>query len=140
MNPSIVSHRIKYIAIGLLVFIGMSALGGGLMLIMDPTGNSMEFTLDLLSSTPFNDYSIPGILLFSFIGLMSLTVAWIVKNQWNYAYNLLIIQGLIIIIWLTVQLILNNDFYLGLYHIPLYFMGTIICIIGVALKKSSTTK
>ncbi len=55
---------VKILSIFLLLFIGLSAIGGGGMLIYDRTGNFMKFPLDLLDQTPFNNYLIPGIILF----------------------------------------------------------------------------
>lgn len=41
----------------------------------DPSGESLEMPMELLEDTPFDDYLIPGILLFFGNGVLSLLIA-----------------------------------------------------------------
>ncbi len=126
---------VRIFAAILLIIIGISAIGGGWMLINDPSGSSMQFPIELLNSTPFDNYFIPGIILFLIIGCFSLFIAILtIRNTTNY-HLFLILQGLVIIIWLTVELVFNIDFYLPLYHLPLYSMSIILIAIGLQLRK-----
>ncbi len=56
----------------LLFILGIAALGGGWVLISDPTGESLGIPMALLKGTAFKDYLIPGVILFVFNGLLSL--------------------------------------------------------------------
>ncbi|NNF32717.1 MAG: hypothetical protein HKN68_01325 [Saprospiraceae bacterium] len=45
----------------------------------------------------------------------------------------MIVQGFILMAWLTVQLMLNIDFYFAAYHLPLYGISMILIGIGIIL-------
>ncbi len=60
---------------GLQTFIGVGALAGGLMLMLEPSGSGMGFPVELLQGSPFPDYRIPGVFLFTVNGLGSLVGA-----------------------------------------------------------------
>ena len=69
---------VKTISILLLLLNGIGALYGGYQLITDPTGSKMQIPLSFLENSPFNDYLIPGIVLFIVNGIFSfVTVATI---------------------------------------------------------------
>jgi hypothetical protein len=53
----------------LLVFLGLGALAGGLAMIISPSGNLLRMPLSLIEKSPFRSYLIPGIILFSVLGL-----------------------------------------------------------------------
>jgi len=126
---------LKILAVTLLILVGISALSGGIMLILDSSGISMQFPLELLGPTPFTDYLFPGILLFSSIGVLSLFIAIMTIRDSSIHPQLIIVQGFILMAWLTVQLMLNIDFYFALYHIPLYGVSLILIGIGMILLK-----
>lgn len=120
----------------LLFILGISALGGGWMLIMDPTGEALGIPMALLKSTAFKDYLIPGIVLFTFNGLLSLFVLLLgLKKSKKYPLYL-IVQGGILFSWLTIELIINFNFYVHHLHIPLYMVSFIFIGVGIKLNKS----
>ncbi|RLD62677.1 MAG: hypothetical protein DRI95_12765 [Bacteroidetes bacterium] len=127
---------IRFLSIILLIFIGLSAIGGGGMLIYDHSGNSMQFSIELLAQTPFENYLLPGIVLFLFIGVLSLVIAVIAIRKLSSYPWLIILQGMILIIWLIVELFFNLDFYHPEYHIPLLLIGVYLIIAGLRLRKS----
>ena len=55
--------------------IGLGAVGGGLALVLEPSGSNLEIPLELLKSTPFSTYLVPGIVLLVVNGLGSLVGA-----------------------------------------------------------------
>jgi hypothetical protein len=120
----------------LLFILGISALGGGWMLIKDPTGEALGIPMALLKSTVFKDYLIPGIVLFTFNGLLSLFVLLLgLKKSKKYPLYL-IVQGGILFSWLTIELIINFNFYVHHLHIPLYMVSFIFIGVGIKLNKS----
>ena len=119
----------------LLLILGISAVGGGWMLITDPSGISLGIPSDLLKETPFNDYLIPGIILFIFNGVLSLITAILMIKKSKYFTFFLIFQGLFLSTWLTVELILNLDFYTHHLHLPLYLMSIIFIGSGYKLME-----
>jgi hypothetical protein len=121
-------------ALILLFFNGISAIFGGVGLMADPGGEAMQMPLEFLENTPFKDFLIPGIILFTFNGILSLMifVLTILKVK-RYAW-FIIFQGCVLIIWLTVQIIMIEKFYPPL-HIPYYLVGILLVISGSLLVK-----
>jgi len=131
------TNKLRTTAIILSMFVGLAAIYGGWMLIADPSGQTLQFPLELLNDTPFNDYFIPGLILFIIIGVYSFLVAIFSMSKFkNYTW-LIIINGCLLIGWLTIELIMNKSFFLPEYHYPLYAIGALLIIIGYFEKKLS---
>lgn len=125
---------LRITAIVLLIFNGISAIFGGLGLIADPSGGKLQMPLEFLENTPFKDFLIPGIILLTFNGVLSIAIAVlaIIKVK-GYAW-LVILEGCILTIWLTVQIIMIQSFYPPL-HIPYYLTGILLVITGSLLAR-----
>jgi len=128
------------LAIFLLLFLGFGGVYGALMLISDPSGGKFEWSLDLLNGTPFNSFLIPGIVLLIVNGLFPIFVAVITVLKKNYAQNFILFQGVLVIIWLTVQLLINPDFFLPATHYPSYSVGFFLVIISLVLLRMNKQK
>jgi len=126
---------LRILAIFLLLFLGFGGIYGALMLISDPSGGKFEWSLNLLNGTPFNSFLIPGIVLLIANGLLPIFVATITGLKKSYAHTLILLQGVIVIIWLSIQLVLNPDFFLPVTHYPSYSIGILLMIIGLKLHK-----
>jgi hypothetical protein len=114
---------------------------GGLLLMMKPDGSLMGMTLDWLQNAPFKNYFIPGLILFSTLGLFTLfTLAGLVFKMeqkwfnllnvykdrfWAWTYSLYI--GIIAIIWITVQLVMTQYFWIQ----PVIIFNGVLIIISV---------
>ncbi len=123
------------ISIILLFFLAINAIGGGLLLIIDPTGKTIQIPVELLQGTPFNDYLIPGLILFLAIGVLSIVTAIkTIKQSINYPW-FIIVQGSVLIGWLTIEIILNSKFFEPGLHYPLYAIGLFFIIAGLIIKK-----
>jgi hypothetical protein len=96
----------KRLAIILLSIVGLPAIFGGWMLMSDPSGESIGLTAQLLQLSPFNDYFIPGSILFFIIGLGSLMVIPMVVKGTPRATSCLVLAGLALCFWITVQMIM----------------------------------
>jgi hypothetical protein len=59
---------------GLNLFLAVSALFGGWVLMKDPTGGIIYMPVENMKYSPFSDYLIPGIILFVFNGLFNLAI------------------------------------------------------------------
>jgi len=123
---------LRITAIILLTLLGVSAIGGGISLLLDSSGTSMGLPIDLLEKTPFSSYATPGLILLVFNGISSFGVgiATSINNKWHPW--LIILQGFILIGWLSVQLYLNTDFFYPLLHFPFYAVG--IALVGIGMK------
>jgi len=127
--------KLRIASIFLLLVIGFAAIYGGWMLIVDPSGQKLQIPLDPLEKTPFNNYMIPGVVLFVVIGIFSLlTVIFTIIKIKYYAW-LIILQGCFLIGWLTIELLFNKDFFSPVLHYPLYAIGILLLIIGCRERK-----
>ncbi len=61
---------------GLLFFLGLGALGGGGILIVSPSGKLMGMPLSILRFSPFDSFLIPGLILFSLLGIAPCLVGY----------------------------------------------------------------
>lgn len=128
-------HRIfRLIAIILLLFNASSALFGGWTLMSDPSGDSLDMPLRFLEHSPFDDFLVPGIILFVAIGLLSFLFAVMVLLKFmNYSW-LVILQGFILLGWLIIQIIMIRDFY-GPLHILYISAGILLISTGWILAR-----
>ena len=109
----------RSLAIALLIFNGTGALYGGSSLIAYPDGSGMQLSLSLLAHTPFHDYLIPGIVLLVSNGLYSIAVLATTIKQGQYYYLYIVSQGVILMGWLIIQVMLIRT--IDVLHI---IMGT----------------
>ncbi len=107
-------------------FMGLSACAGGALLMTDPTGSLIHMQKGWLENSPFNNYMLPGIILLTANGLFPLftLVGLLLRPNWKWANALNIYQhlywawtyslytGIVIIVWITVQLIMTSYFWL----------------------------
>lgn len=121
-------------AIFLLFFLGFWALLGGYGFIGSPDGASLQIPLEYLQDSPFQDYLIPGIILFLAIGVSSIVIGiGVIRKIRNYPFFIMF-QGVVLILWLTAQLFLNTAFYTPYLHIPCYTIGALLVVLGVVIK------
>ena len=112
----------------LLLFNGIAACYGGLNLMLHPDGSTMHITTKWLQTTPFNDYFIPGTILFIANGICSLLVfiALIIKKP-NYA-GFAMIQGVILTGWILIQIVMLQ--FVEPLHLFMVGVGVVLIIAG----------
>lgn len=101
---------------------------------IDPSGEMMQMPLDFLRHSPFPDFLIPGIILFTFNGIFSFVIAVLTILKVKFYPWLVIFEGFTLTIWLTVQIIFIKMFYPPL-HIPYYLTGIFLIVTGALLVK-----
>jgi len=130
----------------LLILLGFLALGaiiGGGTLTISPTGKLLRMPLYLLEKSPFNNYLIPGIILFSVFGLAPLLLIFALLKKpigkfaetfnffkdmhWSWTYSIYVAFALII--WLQIEMM----FLQTVYWIHTFYMIYAIVLIFVAL-------
>lgn len=95
-------YRILFI---LHVFVGIGAMGGGMMAILNPQGPA-GMPSDSLNNSPFRDFLIPGIILFTVIGLGNLLSALSIQLKSKYQGYISSIFSWALVIWIIVQCIM----------------------------------
>ena len=114
-------------------FNGLSGVAGGIGLIADPTAAALGMELEWLQGTPFNNYLIPGIVLFTFNGLGNLTAAFLSIFKSRYRAHIALFFGVVLLIWIISQVAwIGYKSFLQ----PLYFStGLIQAALGALLLK-----
>lgn len=108
---------LAYVLVFLHIFIGLNGLWGGGAFLLAPNGALMGMPLSTLGKAPFHDFFVPGLLLFTFLGVYPLAVAyslWRVpawrwpdainpfkRIHWSWAASLAV--GVIAVIWILFQ-------------------------------------
>jgi len=125
---------LRSIVIILLFFLALNAIGGGVLLIVGPSGEAIQIPIELLDGTPFSDYLIPGIILLTANGLLSLAAAILTILKRKHYPCFIILQGCVLIGWLTIEIMLNKDFFDPFLHYSLYSLAIVLIISGIVLK------
>ncbi|MBN8635307.1 MAG: hypothetical protein J0M07_08305 [Anaerolineae bacterium] len=126
-----------------LLFTAFGGIFGGIQLINDPTGSSMNMPLSALERTPFRDYTLPGYILmfvYGFGGVLSVYGLWTrarlpydtLVSHWTHefwAWDTSLLLGFVLMIWLTYQVI----FYPAFAPIQFVMYGAAILLIGLPL-------
>ncbi|SEO43140.1 hypothetical protein SAMN04487895_107268 [Paenibacillus sophorae] len=122
-------------------FLGVGAIGGGLALIIDPSGSMMGMPADtVLQRSPFSSFLFPGILLLAVFGVFPLLVLYgmVKRPRWAWAdafnpfkelhsaWTLSLYVGFGQIIWIMVETYIMNA--VSLVHVFYMSLGLLIQI------------
>lgn len=86
-----------------LVFLGISAMGGGGQFLIDPTGDTIGMPVDVLGGSPFADFFIPGLILFIVLGVLPFVVLYGIYTTRRWARLAVLLVGIAVIVWIIVQ-------------------------------------
>lgn len=101
-----------------LIFLALVAVGGGVLLIQDPTGAELQMETAWLVNTPFVDYFVPGLILFFVFGVGSLFLLYALWEMPRFAFfasltrftreywawDFTVLLGVVLLVWLVVQI------------------------------------
>ena len=129
--------RKSHLILGLLqAFVALGAIPAGYLLLAKPGGQGLGMSVAILANSPFKDFFIPGIVLFTVNGLCNLFSAFLSFLKFIYAPALGIMLGSALIIWIIVQ-----SYYIGISH---FLQPTFIAIgiieIFLSIKLSGQNK
>jgi hypothetical protein len=123
-----------YIGLGALqTFIGLGALGGGFMLVRDPSGSALGLPISLLEGSPFHDFLIPGVFLLAVNGIGSLMGAVLSFTRKRFAQEIAIVLGAILIAWIVIQVIIIRSFHW--LHVLYFILGVVELGIGLNIRR-----
>jgi hypothetical protein len=101
----------------ILLFLAFGGIGGGVLLLEDPTGAALGLDAAWLANTPFSSYLIPGFILLLLFGLGSLAVLYALWEMpkvevlarltgfthEHWAWDMTVLLGVILLGWLLYQ-------------------------------------
>ena len=107
----------------LLGFLSLSAIVGGIMLIISPKGTEIELPVELLDNSPFKNFLVPGIILLVTFGLIPIYIIYaLIKkpksrfmqklnllHDHHFAWTFAVYTGFGQIIWINVQTLIMNS-------------------------------
>ena len=144
MNPT--PHRrptSAWLLIALQFLLGLGALISGGMMMAVPDGSLMQMPPSMLQYSPFTSFFIPGLILFSLLGVYPLLVAYCLwrlpawrwpdalnpfkDRHWSWAASLA--AGVIVLIWITVQVLMLRS--IAFLHVLYFVWGW--ALIGLTL-------
>jgi len=134
MDNPFPADRLRITAIMLLLIIGINALAAGYGFMADPSGAGLGITTDYLRHSPFSNFFIPGIVLFAMIGMLSFLAAIIVILRERHYQDLIFLQGMILVAWIIIQMILVRD--INLLHIACLVIGYALTRLGREMTMS----
>ena len=122
-----------FIGLGALqAFIGLGALGGGFMLVRDPSGSALGLPLSLLEGSPFPDFLIPGMFLLAVNGVGSMIGAGLSFTRKRYAQEIAIVLGSILVAWIVIQVVIISSFHW--LHVLYFILGVVELGIGLYIR------
>ena len=127
------------IIVSVLLFINsIGAIFGGANLIDHPDGSSLQLSPDWLKHTPFDDYLVPGVVLFITNGLLGFIVLATLFLGFRKYPLFVIAQGVILCGWLIVQVVLIRTI-IGL-HLFTFTIGVSLILMGLILARIERVK
>jgi hypothetical protein len=116
----------------LTAFVTLTAVAGGMLLIMDQEGTSLHLATSMLRNTPFDDYLMPGILLIALVGGVNgvALVSQLMKN--NLTYRWTIAGAVVLIVWTIIQMLMFSG--ASWLQILFLFIGVFMVLLTWQLK------
>lgn len=131
-----------YLLMALLVFLVLNSLAGGIGLMGDPSGKTIGFPQGWLDYTPFDSFFIPGLILFTVLGIFPLLVTvllyfkptWsimgslehLTHEHWSWWASLTV--GIATVTWIVVQFLM-----LGARHPVQIGLEIIVSTLGIVI-------
>ncbi|MFN8333526.1 MAG: hypothetical protein U0U09_00270 [Cyclobacteriaceae bacterium] len=119
---------LKYVTLLLLILNGIGALVGGIPMIAYPDGSANGIPLSYLEHSPFTNYLIPGLVLVTCNGVLSMLVFLaLVLNVRHHSWFVLG-QGGILLGWIVIQMIMLRE--VNFLQISFGSIGVALMVLG----------
>ncbi|MGJ5819872.1 hypothetical protein [Paludibaculum fermentans] len=121
-------------AISLEIFLSLGALAGGGALMLGPRGEIIPLPLSALQGSPFATYFVPGVILFTILGLGPLAAAWLAWRRNPRAPDATFSIGVALLIWLAVEVAIigySSDPPLQPFYL---LLGAVMAGVGLAWR------
>jgi len=126
----------------LIGFLALGAIGGGIVLIISPTGELMGLPLSEFKNMPFNNFLLTGIILFILLGVIPLLlIPALIKKpdyrlteklnlfkdmHWSWTFSIYV--AFILISWIQLQLIFLQSAVHWLHTFYIFYAMVIIIV------------
>jgi len=124
-------NRIYLIQSIILCFVGVGALFGGAIAIIDPYEALMGISTELLKKGPFTNFLIPGLFLFIVIGLGHLLSFWYVKRRMKFHPYISGAMGCILMAWIVIQCYILET--INILHVIYFVIGMVEGIMSLCI-------
>lgn len=114
--------RLYRMLFALHLFVGAGAVFGGLAAITDPKA-PLGIPIEVLKNSPFNNFLIPGIILFTLIGLGNIFSALMFRFNSRFQGYISSVFSWALVIWIVVQCIMLNS--IAALHVIFFTIGLI---------------
>ena len=132
MKNNNLSKRLSLVLGVLQIFIGIGAIPAGFIMIVDPSGQKLGMYVQMLSNSPFANFLIPGLFLFSINGLGSLIGGIMSIKRAKLTELFAIGLGTFLIIWLLVQF-----YWIGFHWLQAFYfaLGIVELLLGLRIRR-----
>ena len=93
----------------LLILLGLGGFGGGIPMLIDPSGASIGLPADLVENSPVNSFFLPGLFLIGVMGVVPLVIAYGLWCGQRWAWLASLGQGAVLVLWIIYQIYLWGD-------------------------------
>jgi hypothetical protein len=114
--------RLYRMLFALHVFVGVGAVFGGLAAITNPKA-PLGIPIEVLKNSPFSTFLIPGIILFTLIGLGNIFSALMFRFNSRFQGYISSVFSWALVIWIIVQCIMLNS--IAALHVIFFTIGLI---------------
>lgn len=104
------------------LFVGLGAVVGGLAAIINPQ-EPLGMPVELLNNSPFNNYLIPGIILFTIIGLGNVISAFMFRFKLRFQGYISSVFSWALVLFIVVQCMMLNTVHF--LHIIFFVIGLV---------------
>lgn len=111
-------------------FVGLGGMAGGLGAILNPE-SPMGAPARILKNSPFNNFLIPGIILFAIIGLGNVISAITILLKSSFQGYISSVFSFALVIWIIVQCIMLNA--INYLHIIFFVIGLVEVILSMII-------
>jgi len=125
----------RTIAICTLWFLGITAVIGGVPMILNPQGDRIHIPLSVLEHSPFHSFLFPGIILLLANGVLSFVALFQTMRRQNGYGWWVAFQGCVISGWIIVEMIMFRA--VALLHLLYLAVGLILVASGLALTREA---
>lgn len=125
--------------IQVLVLIGVLAVAGGLALAIRPDGRWLRLPLELLDTTPFTSYRIPGVILALVVGGSQLGAAHLAWHRRTGHLRAASLAAVVLAGWIGIQVVMIGAV---TWLQPLCFVAAIgeLMLVGAAVPRTEGAK